>query len=99
MEACVRQRRVMRATGWAVVAAATLLFSAATATARLGDEVRPRSLHLAMAAEATHGYAVTVETVGHHRVILTAQKKGQLATYTVKGKVSRHRIRADFGRF
>ncbi len=67
--------------------------------ARPGSEVRHRSLHLITTTFATRGYIVNVETVGHHRVILSAQKNGQVAQYTVRGKVSRHRIRADFGRF
>jgi hypothetical protein len=70
-----------------------------TAAARPSDEIRPRSLHLSMSAEATRGHHVSVETLGHHRVILTVQKGSQVASYMVRGKVSRHRIKADFGRF
>jgi hypothetical protein len=95
----VRLRRVRRAGGGAAMIAVALLCFAAGAAARPGDEVRSRSLHLTMAAEATRGYSVTIETLGHHRVVLTAQKGAQVATYTVKGKVSRHHIRADLGRF
>lgn len=71
----------------------------ASAAARPGDEVRPRSLHLTMAAEGTRGYDVTVDTLGHHRVTLTVAKSGQIASYMTRGKISRHRIKADFGRF
>lgn len=76
-----------------------LLFAPASATARPGDEVRPRSLHLTMSAAGTRGYGITVDTVGHHRVTLTVTKNAQLASYTTRGKVSRHRVQADFGRF
>ena len=69
------------------------------AAARPGDEVRQRSLRLSTSSFATRGYSVDIETIGHHRVLLTAQKNGQIAQYTVRGKVSRDRIRADFGRF
>jgi hypothetical protein len=69
------------------------------AAARPGDEVRPRSLHLTMSAAGTRGYDVSVDTVGHHRVTLTVSKGGQLASYTTKGKISRHQVKADFGRF
>jgi hypothetical protein len=99
MEACVRLRRAGRASGGAALAVALLLCLPADATARPGDEVRPRSLHLTMSAPATRGYTVSVETLGHHRVILTARKGNQSATYMVRGKVSRHRVKADFGRF
>jgi hypothetical protein len=99
MEACVRLRRVRRAGGEAVLVAALLLCLPAAAVARPGDEIRPRSLHLTMSAAATRGYTVSVGTLGHHRVVLTAVKGGQSATYMVRGKVSRHHVKADFGRF
>jgi hypothetical protein len=101
MSASARLRRVRRATGCTVGLAATisLLAVPAGAAARPGDEVRPRSLHLTMAAAGTRGYAVTVDTLGHHRVTLTVQKSGQLASYMTRGKVSRHQVKADFGRF
>jgi hypothetical protein len=67
--------------------------------ARPGDEVRPRSLHLTMAATGTRGYDVEVDTRGHHQVTLTVAKSGQIASYSTKGKVSRHQVKADFGRF
>lgn len=95
----MRPRRVRRATGGTVLAAVALLCLPGAAAARGGEEIRPRSLHLTMSAEATRGYTVSVETLGHHRVILTAQKGGQVASYMVRGKVSRHRVKADFGRF
>ena len=96
----MRLRRVRRAScRTAGVVLLAVLLSASAAGARPGDEIRPRSLRLATSAIATRGYIVSLETVGHHRVILTAQKHRQLATYTVRGKVSRHHIRADFGRF
>jgi hypothetical protein len=95
----VRPRRVRRATSATVMAAVALLCLPGAAAARPGDEVRPRSLNLSMWAQAPRGYDVSVETFGHHRVILTAQKGNQIASYMVRGKVSRHRIEADFGRF
>jgi hypothetical protein len=52
-----------------------------------------------MSAAGTRGYDVTVDTLGHHRVTLTVSKNGQLASYMTRGKVSRHRVKADFGRF
>lgn len=94
----MRLRRVRRASGTVAIAAALLCLPAAAA-ARPGDEIRHRSLHLTMSAQATRGYTVSVETLGHHRVILTTQKGNQTASYMVRGKVSRHHVRADFGRF
>jgi hypothetical protein len=96
-----RLKRVRHAAcGTIGIAATTLLLLAAPASAfRPGDEVRPRSLHLTMSAAATRGYEVSVDTLGHHRVTLTVSKNGQLASYTTKGEVSRHRVKADFGRF
>ncbi|HEY3553089.1 MAG TPA: hypothetical protein VGK66_05310 [Solirubrobacterales bacterium] len=77
----------------------SLLVLAPSAVARPGDEVRPRSLHLTMSADGTRGYGITVDTLGHHRVTLTVEKNAQLASYTTRGKVSRHQVKADFGRF
>lgn len=94
-----RPRRVRRASGCAIAATALLLTLPGASLARPGDEVRPRALHLRTSAVATRGYAVTVDTVGHHRVILTVRRNQQIASYVVRGKVSRHRIKADFGRF
>ena len=96
MHASTRLRRLRRASkltaGTAVVAALALPGGAA---ARPGTEVHQRSLHLETSSFATRGYVVNVETFGHHRVVLSAEKNGQLATYTVRGNVNRHRIRAD----
>lgn len=100
MHASTRLRRLRRASkltaGTAIVTALALPGGAA---ARPGTEVHQRSLHLATSSFATRGYVVDIETFGHHRVVLSAEKNGQLATYTVRGNVNRHRIRADFGRF
>jgi hypothetical protein len=101
MYASMRLRRLRRAFGWTAGAVLLLAMLALPmdAAARPGSEVRPRSLHLVTSSFATRGYLVSIETSGHHRVVLTARKHEQTATYTVRGKVSRHRIRADFGRF
>lgn len=96
-----RLRHIRRATGCtsAVLVAIGVFLAPANAMARPGDEVRPRSLHLTMADTGTRGYQVTVDTLGHHRVTLTVSKHGQLASYTTRGRVSRHQVKADFGRF
>lgn len=100
MYGSVRLRRLRRASGWTAAAALVgALALPGAALGRPGDEVRPRTLHLTTSSLATRGYTVSVETFGHHRVVLIAQKNGQVANYTVRGKVSRHRIKADFGRF
>jgi len=99
MEQRGRLKRVRRASGCAIAATVLLLALPGASAARPGDEVRPRALHLRTSAVATRGYAVTVDTVGHHRVILTVHRNQQIASYAVRGKVSRHRIKADFGRF
>jgi hypothetical protein len=101
MSASARLRRLRRATGCTVGVAATTLLVVlpAGAAARPGDEVRPRSLHLTMSASGTRGYQVTIDTLGHHRVTLTVSKNGQLASYMTRGRVSRHQVKAGFGRF
>jgi hypothetical protein len=101
MEQRGRLRHIRRATGCTIAVAATfsLLPVPAGALARPGDEVRPRSLHLTMSAAGTRGYGITVDTLGHHRVTLTVDKNGQLASYTTRGRVSRRAVQADFGRF
>ena len=70
-----------------------------TRARRPGDEVRPRSLHLTMSAAGTRGYGVTVDTLDHHQVTLTVTKNNQIASYETRGQVSRHQVKADFGRF
>ncbi|HET7508141.1 MAG TPA: hypothetical protein VFJ53_07260, partial [Solirubrobacterales bacterium] len=101
MSATARLQRARRATGPAIGVALAIfvLLLPAGAAARPGDEVRPRSLHLTMAGAGTRGYSVTVDTLGHHRVTLTVSKGRQLASYMTRGKVSRHQVKADFGRF
>jgi hypothetical protein len=94
-----RLKRVRRAAGCTVAATVALLVASPGAVARPGEELRPRSLHLGLASIATRGYLLSVETVGHHRVILNVQKGAEVASYVVHGRVSRHRIEADFGRF
>ena len=102
MSASARPRRLRRAfVPTAGVSAVTflLLLAPSGAAARPGDEVRPRSLHLTMSGAGTRLYDVTVDTLGHHRVTLTVSKGGQLASYATRGRVSRHQVKADFGRF
>jgi hypothetical protein len=99
MKPRVRLGRVGRAGGCAIAAAALLLTLPDGAAARRGDQIRPRTLHLGLASIATRGYHLDVETAGHHRVILNVRKGSQSASYEVRGRVSRHRIKADFGRF
>ncbi|MGN6586998.1 MAG: hypothetical protein ACTHKT_05925 [Solirubrobacterales bacterium] len=96
-----RLGRVRRAGGCTIAAAVLLLAvpAAGAAATRPGDQIRPRSLHLTLASIATKDYHVNVETAGHHRVILNVSKGSQFASYEVRGKVNRHRIKADFGRF
>lgn len=101
MGATSRLQRFRRVTGCTIglAAVASLLAIPASAAARPGDEVRPRSLHLTMAAGGTRNYGITVDTLGHHRVTLTVSRNAQFASYTTRGKVSRHQVKADFGRF
>jgi hypothetical protein len=101
MERLGRPQRIWRATGCtiAMAAAVSLVVLPPSALGRPGDEVRPRSLHLTMSAAGTRGYGITIDTLGHHRVTLTVTRNNQLASYTTRGKVSRHQVKADFGRF
>lgn len=101
MSASARLRRLRRATAGTVGVASSICLLAlpASSAARPGDEVRPRSLHLTMSAPGTRGYGVAVDTLGHHQVTLTVTRNNQLASYKARGKVSRHQIKADFGRF
>jgi hypothetical protein len=95
-----RLKRVRRAAGCTVAAAAAAAIVLPTpAAARAGLELRQRSLHLALSSIATRGYSVGVETSGHHQVTMFVQKGNQFAAYTVAGKVNRHAVEADFGRF
>jgi len=101
MERSGRLRPIRRATDCTIAAAAAIALLALppSAEARPGDQVRPRSLHLTMSAAGTRGYGITVDTLGHHRVTLTVTRNNQIASYETRGKVSRHHVKADFGRF
>jgi hypothetical protein len=101
MEQRGRLRHIRRAAGctFAVVTAISLVAAPVSAAPRPGDEVRPRSLHLTMSAAGTRDYGVTVDTLGHHQVTLTVTKNNQIASYETRGKVSRHQVKANFGRF
>jgi len=78
---------------------ATLLALAlpAGAAAKPGYEVRERALRLELSLPASNGYSVSIETEGHRKVILTARRGSGVAFYRARGRVSRHRIEADFG--
>jgi hypothetical protein len=70
----------------------------AGAAAKPGYEVRERALRLELSLPASNGYSVSIETEGHRRVTLTAQKAGVVAAYRTRGRVDRHGIEADFGK-
>jgi hypothetical protein len=80
-----------------VCAALALLAVPAAAVASPGYEVQNKSLRLELKTAGSNGYSVSIATVGHKQVKLTASKHGVFAAYTVDGRVSRHGIDADFG--
>ena len=84
----------------AILAALVTLALPGGAEARRGYKVINRSLRLELfVASATNGYDFQVRTVGHHRVVLTVSRfLERAATYSTRGRVSRNRIEADFGR-
>jgi hypothetical protein len=71
----------------------------ATAAAKPGYTVKPKSLHLKIGLPASNGYTASIATNGHRQVVLNVSKGDVFARYTALGKVSRKGIEADFGSF
>ncbi|HEX5990648.1 MAG TPA: hypothetical protein VFY75_10615 [Solirubrobacterales bacterium] len=71
----------------------------ATAAAKPGHTVKPKSLHLRMQLAASNGYSASIATDGHRQVVLNISKGDFFAHYTALGKVTRKGIEADFGSF
>lgn len=82
-----------------LVCAMAVLALPASAAAKPGYKVKPKSLHLRLELPASKGYTATIETSGHRQVVLRLAKGGVVATYTALGRVTRRRIEADFGSF
>jgi hypothetical protein len=77
-------------------AIASLAFSG-IASAKPGYEVQPKSLGLSLKLPDSNGYSMSILTVGHKQVYLTASKGHVHTSYEVTGRVTRHRVDADFG--
>lgn len=86
-----------------------LLFSPAAASAKRIFDIKHRSVSARMWAPASHGYWIEIENVGRNRLRLSATRGDILsllfegapavaAEYTVPGRVTRDRIKANFGR-
>lgn len=82
-----------------LVCALAALTLPASAAAKPGYKVKPKSLHLKLDLPASNGYSASIETNGHRQVVLKVSKGEVLARYTTLGKVSRRGIQADFGAF
>jgi hypothetical protein len=78
---------------------ALLVLPVASASAKPGYVVKPKSLRLNLFLPASNGYFASIETEGHRRVRLKVSKGSFFATYTSLGRVSRKGIEADFGDF
>lgn len=51
-----------------------------------------------MALRGSHGYRVTIDAASPRVVALTVARKSAVATYLVKGRATRHGVRANLGR-
>jgi hypothetical protein len=87
-------------TRWGAIGAAALALLAvpATASAKRIFDIDHRGLAVRMSLRGSHGYRVKIENV-RGKVKLTASRDGLLAAYEVPGRVTRHGLRANFGRF
>jgi hypothetical protein len=79
------------------VAAIALLATPAAASAKRGYFVQPRGVSVGMTMRGSHGYKVTVRTIGNRFVLLSATKGSVSAEYAVVGRINRHGIWANFG--
>lgn len=82
-----------------LVCALAVMALPASAAAKPGYKVKPKSLHLRLELPASKGYTASIETSGHRQVVLRLAKGGVVATYTALGRVTRKHIEASFGSF
>lgn len=82
-----------------LVCAAAALTLPASAAAKPGYTVKPKSLRLKLELPASNGYTASIETNGHRQVALRLAKGGIAAEYTALGRVTRKHIEADFASF
>ncbi len=80
-----------------VLASAAALGLAPAAEATPSYFVKPKGLHLSASLPASNGYAASIVTSGHRKVVLTFSQGSYQITYTTLGKVTRGGISADFG--
>ena len=81
-----------------VLACAVALIAVPAAQATPSYFVKPKALHLSASLPASDGYAASIVTTGHQKVVLTFFQGSYQITYTTLGKVTRRGISADFGR-
>lgn len=91
----------MKASGTlAILLGAIMVLGApATAAAKPGYTIKPKSLHLKLSLAASNGYSASIKTNGHRQVVLSVTKGGFTAAHTALGRVTRKGIKADFGSF
>jgi hypothetical protein len=88
---------------------AVLLLSPAGASAKRIFDIKHRGVSVTISMRGSHGYRVWVESVGRGHVRLSAEKGGGFlallfgrpdlaAAYVVRGRVTRDRLRANFGK-
>lgn len=80
-------------------AATCVLAIPAGAAAKPGYVVEPERFSLSARLPKSNGYSVHLGSVGHRWIELAVHRRGQLAIYMAKGRVNRHGIDVDFGRF
>jgi hypothetical protein len=62
------------------------LVLSATADAKPGYTVKPKSLHLKIALPASNGYSASIATNGHRQVALKVSKGAAFARYRLSAK-------------
>jgi hypothetical protein len=77
--------------------AAAMVVVPANASAKSGYFVEPPSVTLRMSLQGSHGYNVSITSFAHKFVLLSASKGSVSAEYAVRGRSSRHGVRANLG--
>jgi hypothetical protein len=75
-----------------------MLFAPGIAAGKPGYEVQPRGLSLKMSLRSSNDYRISISASGHRLVLLSAANDDVSANYTVKGRVSRDSLDANFGK-
>jgi hypothetical protein len=90
-------RAITRSAATGALCCILLALPASASAKRLFDIDHP-GIAVEMSLHGSHGYRIKIKSVSHGRVRLTAKNDSAFAEYTVKGRVTRRALNANFGR-